>query len=52
MSCILDDIYSKKEFFFWSMFQKMDTTLDMSKIIEKINKVNSKYFKVIQENHL
>jgi hypothetical protein len=50
MSCILDDIYSKKEFFFWSMFQKMDTTLDMSKIIEKINKVNSKYFKVIQNN--
>jgi hypothetical protein len=32
------------------MYQKMDTSLDMSKIIEKVNKLNSKYFKVIQNN--
>jgi len=32
------------------MFQKMDTTLDIPKIIEKINKVNSKYFKIIENN--
>jgi hypothetical protein len=33
------------------MFQKMDTSkLDMLTIIEKINKINSKYFKVIHNN--
>jgi len=51
MSHILDDIYNHKEFFFWSMFQKMDTSeLDMLTIIEKVNKLNSKYFKVIENN--
>ena len=50
MSHVLDDIYNHKDIFFWSMFQKLDTTLDISKIIEKINKLNSKYFKVIENN--
>ena len=50
MSHILDDIYNSKKLLFWTMFQKLDTSLDMSKIIEKINKINSKYFKVIQNN--
>ena len=50
MNYILDDIYHKKETFFWTMFQKMDTTVHMSNIIEKINKVNSKYFRIIENN--
>jgi hypothetical protein len=50
MSHILDDIYSHKEIFFWSMFQKLDRSLDMLKMIEKMNKINSKYFKVIDNN--
>ena len=50
MSHILDDIYNSKKLFFWTMYQKLDTSLDMPTIIEKINKINSKYFKVIDNN--
>ena len=50
MSNVLDFIYCNREFFFWTMFQKMDTSLDMLKIIERVNTVNSKHFKVIEND--
>ena len=50
MSHILDDIYRHNDIFFWTMCQKIDSTLSMKKIIERINKINSKHFKTIDNN--
>jgi len=50
MSNVLDDVYKKSEHFFWTMYQKIDSSLSIEQIIERVNKINSKHFKIIENN--
>lgn len=47
MTDLLDDIYKSPEGFFWTMYQKIDSSLSVEKIVERVNKINTKHFKVI-----